>query len=617
MQLHRYTFCVTFLILFIVSPIVFFSQTKYPTDSSFVKSLYHIDKSNLKDFKNTPIDTGITHFQNYYPKNTNGNIGLPSSSLCINYNPKALGFNLYSAPYQNDIIHADNVQYFQTKGPYASLTGIAGSKQEQMFKLLFTNTFKNNLNLTVAFNRYSGLGFYKRQQTFTNNFYTSSNYKSKSGRVGYYSYFLFNKVKHLENGGIADDSLFIENTSVNKNLLPVNLSQAKREVRYTSFDFNPWFKLNKASDSIATIFHYVDYQFNYSGNYTKYADAASATDNFYKTFYIDSTQTKDSTHWRIISNGLNYTLKLNPLNIKLQIGAKHEFSQVHQFADSSFSNSIANAGFYIADKNYYGFIKAYYIFSGTNQNDYSAEINNAYYTKFAYKIFKSKLLVKLNAQFEKRHPDFIYNSWYSNHFAWNNSFNPVEKVQTQLSFSTENKRFELGMITQTIKNFIYFNEQALPQQTSFEVQNISLFIAKDILLFKHLGVGARYNYQTSSYLAVVGIPNHIVNGSLYYQGNLFKKALNLQIGFSAQYFSDFYAYAYMPATNMYYAQSAGKIGEYPYVDFFINARIKPVRFFIKIEHINQGLTGKNYTLTPGYLQNDRAFKFGLNWLFFD
>jgi hypothetical protein len=75
--------------------------------------------------------------------------------------------------------------------------------------------------------------------------------------------------------------------------------------------------------------------------------------------------------------------------------------------------------------------------------------------------------------------------------------------------------------------------------------------------------------------------------------------------------------AYSPALNMYYVQTQKKVGNYPYVDFFINARIKPVQFFIKIDHVTQGFFGSNYSLTPNYIQNDRAFKFGINWLFFD
>jgi hypothetical protein len=196
---------------------------------------------------------------------------------------------------------------------------------------LFSNTFKNKLNITLAFNRYSGIGFYQSQQSFTNNFYTTSNYSSKNNRVGYYAYVLFNKVKHQENGGISNDTLFLENVSINKFLLPVNLKYAKRELRNTTFDFNPWFRLNKNEDSSTVLSHFIDYQFNYSGNFSKYTDAYSGSQSFYNVFYLDTVSTKDSTHWRIINNGLNYTLKINPINTKLKIGYKNEINQVYQY----------------------------------------------------------------------------------------------------------------------------------------------------------------------------------------------------------------------------------------------------------------------------------------------
>ena len=593
------------------------SQIKYPSDSSFIKILSNSDKNNLKSFSYSKIDTTITNFQNYLPRNTNGHLGLPSAPIYINYQVKALGFNMYTPPYQNDMISADNVQYFQTKGPYASLTGIAGSKQEQLFKLLFSNTFKNKLNITLAFNRYSGVGFYKHQQSFTNNFYTSSNYSSKNNRVGYYAYFLYNKVKHQENGGIANDTLFLENLLINKALLPVNLNAAKREVRNTSLDINPWFRINKKEDSSTVFSHFLDYQFNYSGNYSKYVDLNSGAENFYHVFYLDTATTHDSAHWRSINNGLNYTLKLNPINAKLKLGYKNEINQVYQYLDSTFSNHFINAGLFISDKNYSGFVKGNYIFKGSNQSDYSIEVGNRYTKKIAYDFFKTAFVLNLNANIEKRHPDFMFNNWVSNHYIWTNKFLPTEKTQSILSLSTTDNRFDIGVVYQKVKNFIYYNEQAVPEQTPVSITNLSFFIHKDVLLFKHLGINTKYNYQSSSYQAIISVPKHVVNGALYYQGNLFKRALQLQIGFNAQYFSEFYGYAYMPATNQYYVQTQKTVGNYPFVDFFLNARIKPVRIFIKIDHVTQGLLGGNYSLTPGYLQNDRAFKFGINWLFFD
>lgn len=613
MNKHKHFFCGRFLLCFMFVSFVSLAQVKYPSDSSFISTLSNSDKNNLQQFRYSQIDTTITNFQNYFPRNSNGHLGLPSSPLYINYQSKPLGFNMLTAPYQNDMVSADEINYFQTKGPYASLTGIAGSKQEQVFKMLFSNTFKNKLNITLGFNRYSGVGFYKHQQSFTNNFHTTSNYTSKSGRVGYYAYVLYNKVKHQENGGISNDTMFLEDVNVNKLLVPVNLSNAKREYRSTSFEINPWFRLNKTEDSSKLFSHFIDYQFNYSGTFTKYVDPNSGSEGFYNVFYLDTIATKDSAHWRSISNGLNYTFKINPINAKLRIGYKNEINQVYQYLDSSFINNSVNAGLYISDKSYTSFAKVNYILSGPNATDYSMDINNRYFKK----IGKIPFAFNFNVNAEKRHPDFIHNIWLSNHYAWHNNFSPTDKFQSTFSIATTDNRFDIGVVYQTIKNFIYFNEQAIPEQTPVGIQNLSFFIHKDLLLFKHLGINSGYRYQTSSYQAIVSVPNQVINGALYYQGNLFKRALQIQIGFNAQYFSEFYGYAYMPATNQYFVQTNKTVGNYPFVDFFLNARIKPVRIFVKIDHVTQGFLGNNYSLVPGYLQNDRAFKFGVNWLFFD
>lgn len=148
MSKHKHTFCSKLLLCLWFVSYSLTSQVNYPTDSSFINTLTHADKNNLQQFLYSKIDTSITNFQNYFPRNTNGHLGMPSAPLYINYQSKALGFNLFTTPYQNDMISADDVKYYQTKGPYASLTGIAGSKQEQAFKLLFSNTFKNKLNIT-------------------------------------------------------------------------------------------------------------------------------------------------------------------------------------------------------------------------------------------------------------------------------------------------------------------------------------------------------------------------------------------------------------------------------------------------------------------------------------
>jgi ABC-type uncharacterized transport system permease subunit len=58
--------------------------------------------------------------------------------------------------------------------------------------------------------------------------------------------------------------------------------------------------------------------------------------------------------------------------------------------------------------------------------------------------------------------------------------------------------------------------------------------------------------------------------------------------------------------NIMYKQQT-TVGGYPFVDFFLNARIKPVRIFIKIDHVTQGFMGNNYSLTPWLFAKRQSF----------
>lgn len=610
---NAFLLCACFLLARFISP----AQVVYITDSSHVRTLTNEARGNLEGFQNNPTDTILTGFQNYYPKNSSGNLGLPSAPLFLKYQQRSLGFKFYQPPYENDMITEDQVKFYQTKGPYGSLTGIAGTKQEQMFRMVFSHTFKNRLNLTLRLNRYSSIGFYRRQVSFTDNLYTSSNYTNKKGRAGYYGYFLFNKLKHNESGGISNDSLFKEDPRITKQLLPVYLSQARREVRFTTVEINPWYRLNAVEDSSTVLSHVVDYKLNYTGNYSKYIDNGQANDLYYPYSYIDTVATMDSTHWRTITNSGHYTLRIRPLFTSLQLGVKNEFTQLYQYDDTTFMNNSVDAGLFVNTTNFNAFVKTAYIYQGSNQNDYQLEAGIKYRLKMAYNVFKVPFEIQAKAGIEKRHADYIYNAIYSNHAVWRNNFSPTDRTQAMLSLSTTDNRFSMGAFVQSTDNQLFFNSDASPSQAPVAIQSMSCFIRKDMLFFRHLGLNAGYVYQASTEENVISVPDHVLSGSLYYQGNLFKKALNLQVGFSAQYFSSFYGYGYMPNTNVFYTQFSTRVGDYPYIDFFLNARIRPVRIFVKIDHVTQGFLGSNYSLGPGYLQNDRAFKFGVNWIFFD
>lgn len=615
---------------------VSFSQTKYSNDPAYILSKPEGEHLITSDFTGAYPDTSVNNLNNYRPRNFSGNLGLAQPNYMLTYKSSPLGFKLYELPYSPDIITPQQVSYYKTKGPFASLSGFAGSKQEQMFRMLFSHTTKKNLNITVNFNRYGSVGYYLKQQSFVNNFYSSLNYSNRSKRFGFYGYVLYNKVKHQENGGIKYDTIIDRQPLIGKDLLSVNLSNAKRENRNTNVSFNPWFKLNKGDSS--TISHYIDYKFNYSGSYYWYVDKGIPYETYYKNIYLDSTITIDSTHLKEFKNQLNYTFRLNKLGLGAKVGYAYETSKFKQrvdstvYFDSLFTNQLIKGSLFFnklfinkdstafnRNKKITSELNYNTVFSGQNINDSKLELKTQVKFRLDEHGFNTKhsSAVFLNVLSEQRHPDFIYNMNRSNNFRWSNKFKSVNLFQLNAGFVHYKSGLSVNILWQNFGNYLYMDSTALPKQSNVVISNWAYNLNYQKVFFRHLGLRLNLTYQTTNKSVIMRIAPMQAIGNLYYTGNLFKNNLQLQIGAQCEYYQTFKSYAYMPAYNMYYLQNSFKVGNYPFVDVYLNARIKPVQFFLKLENALYGLTGTNYSFVKGYMQPDRAFRFGLTWLFFD
>ena len=111
-----------------------FSQVKYSRDPYYITSKPENFSNTSGTFNIAYPDTGVKNLHNYVQRNFMGNLGLANPEYILKYKTSPLGFNLYNLPYSNDIITPQQVEYFRTKGPFASLTGIGGSKNEQTFR---------------------------------------------------------------------------------------------------------------------------------------------------------------------------------------------------------------------------------------------------------------------------------------------------------------------------------------------------------------------------------------------------------------------------------------------------------------------------------------------------
>ncbi|MDE7109587.1 MAG: putative porin, partial [Muribaculaceae bacterium] len=55
-----------------------------------------------------------------------------------------------------------------------------------------------------------------------------------------------------------------------------------------------------------------------------------------------------------------------------------------------------------------------------------------------------------------------------------------------------------------------------------------------------------------------------------------------------------------------------KVGNYPLINAYVNARLYRTRFYILWSHVNQGMLSKNSFVLPHYPMNPRRLEFGLS-----
>jgi hypothetical protein len=90
----------------------------------------------------------------------------------------------------------------------------------------------------------------------------------------------------------------------------------------------------------------------------------------------------------------------------------------------------------------------------------------------------------------------------------------------------------------------------------------------------------------------------------------------LETGITFNYFTEYNMNAYDPLLAEFYTQNQTKLGGFPRMDFFVNAKIRQTRIYIKAEHFNSHFTGYEYFSAPNNPYRDFTVRFGLVWNFF-
>jgi hypothetical protein len=209
---------------------------------------------------------------------------------------------------------------------------------------------------------------------------------------------------------------------------------------------------------------------------------------------------------------------------------------------------------------------------------------------------------------------YFYSRYNSNYFRWDTSFAQQKFVQAYLQFNYQEHRAKLEY--DLISDLVYLDQQASPAQYSGTIHLISASVQEEFR-YKKWGIDANLLYQYVSDKSVLRLPAFTASFSIFPTLPLFQNSCILQPGVDLFYNTAYYANAYMPASRMFYLQDEKKIGNYVYIDVFINLMVQRFRIYVKYQHLNSFWSQPRYYMVPHYPMQDAAFKFGMSWSFYD
>ncbi len=577
-----------------------------------------------------------------------GNIGLQTrDNLYFSQEMKPEYFFLRSfAPY---ISTPENNVFYNITTPFTILEYFSSTgdrlKREETFHVVHSQNINPFINLGFDVRLLGSEGSYLRQKSKFNSVSLFGSYTGKDYSL--YSSFHINTQSAQENGGMKNDSIFM-NSNKDERAYEVNLDEAESSMRNLNFHFTHRYKFGKSEQipdttsetgfrrlrerttKTGSFIHNIEFQ----RNYRLYKDNISDLNrDFYPDYYINPNQTSDSSYFHSLSNMVQVMLDENP-NRENDFGARafieHDWIKYSYITanDTTISNGDTSV---VSQKNYhYHNVHIGASFMHTVGEGWDWLARGRYYL-FGYKATdlildghiskqfqgkKGASTIRIGGKFSIEEPEHFLKNFESNSYRWYNDFGKTKDIRGSITLSNEAVkilgRFNFSMVS----DLVFFNDSAVPVQHRPLVTVFSGELKKDF----QAGIfhsNHHIHYQVSSNNNVVRLPDLSYYTSNFIGITVVKNALTAEIGFDIYYYTKYRALAFSPATGSYYNQDLREIGNYPYLNLFLNAKLKRTRFYLRWDHAYAGYIEKDYYHVLNYPTRGRVFKFGLSWTFYD
>ncbi len=595
------------------------------------------------DQDTTYIDTSLTiqkeYSHNYLRRDTFGL--LPFANDGQTYTTLQYGL-MESTPYPEfgfkakhfNFIEANQIRYASVATPVTELYFKSTQTRGQSVDSYLTLNTAPNLNFSIAYRGLRSQGKYINQLASTGNFRFTTSYHTKNKRYFANLHYTQQDILNEENGGITTLSNFeSENAEFNnRQRLEVFLTDARSFLKGKRFFLDHSYQL---TSGIKPTHIYLKHQFNYENKFFEYNQATVPSSSNGSIVY----RFGESFKLNEINDQTRYNKMYNQLGLTFE---NKRFGKFTVFADDFRSNFYYNQ-ILIFDQGTVPNALSYKINNFGSQYQfrynkwngnflYFTSITNHYLSNLEARIQydwddSNQLILKF--QNNTKLPNNNYNLYQSSYIAYNWSNNFKNEKINSLSANAITSWLNVSLYAAIINDYLFFNDVSTPAQKvlqtqivspsqySGEINYFSLKLAREFKMGK-FGIDNTLLYQkVAQEESVLNVPEIVVRNAVYFSDYYFKKALFMQTGVVINYFSSYFANEYNPVIGEFFVQRDKQIGNFPTLDFFVNAKIQRTRIYIKAEHFNSSFTGNNFYVSPTNPYRDFTVRFGLIWNFFE
>lgn len=249
-------------------------------------------------------------------------------------------------------------------------------------------------------------------------------------------------------------------------------------------------------------------------------------------------------------------------------------------------------------------------------------------------LFGDTLNIIGNAFIHRDAPIFYANTWHSRHVWWDQDLSQQlhSRLSGTLNFNKTGTRLRISY--DHLKDYIYLaqqydlyhsgndylhrNYQVSMNQHKGAISLLTVQLRQKLKFLNLIHWDNEITWQKSSNNDVLPVPDFNIYSNLYLRFKI-ARVLKCDFGADVRYFTKYYAPEYSPVMGQYAVQenaaSRVKVGNYPVVNLYANFLLQHTRFFVMLSHVNS--SSGEYFFTPHYPLNERIFRFGLSWNFFN